>query len=75
MSTDSSDEYAIFHEIMEACDADGNNQIDFEEFVQSTIKSRVFSKENIDSVFNSLDINKDGVISREELKKAFSSNQ
>jgi len=61
-----------YNEIMERCDLDGDGKIDFNEFIQAAIDHRaLLNKQNIDIIFNLLDLNQDGCISFQELTKTF----
>lgn len=57
-------------------DLDNDGIIDYQEFMQATIdRKKLFNKKNLDDVFNLMDVNKDGKISREELTHVFQGHQ
>ena len=58
--------------IIESCDGDGNEHIDYSEFLTAAINwKKVLSKEKLESVFRTFDKDANGKISVDELKEFF----
>jgi len=58
--------------IIESCDGDGNEYIDYSEFLTATINwKKVLNKEKLESVFRTFDKDANGKISLDELKEFF----
>lgn len=59
---------------MEAVDTDKNGQINYTEFIASSLEAtRIFTRENIERVFKTIDKDKNGVVDRNELKELLQS--
>lgn len=62
-----------WQEFYKKIDIDGDGQVTFEEFVTAAVDSRTLMiTDNIKHVFNIIDQNHDGFLSREELEESFS---
>ncbi len=59
---------------MKDLDQDGNGVIDYSEFLAAAVnKAKIISNENIRNAFSMLDHDKNGVITKNELKEVFDS--
>ena len=55
---------------IEKCDQDGDNRINWEEFWTAAYdRAKVLNEQNLRSVFDMLDVNKDGNIDKGELSR------
>jgi calcium-dependent protein kinase len=62
--------------MLRSIDKNGNGEIDFSEFIQAVYDySELLSSERIKNAFDFFDTNKDGSITRDELRQVFASNQ
>jgi Ca2+-binding EF-hand superfamily protein len=65
-----------FQEIMRDLDKDGNGFIDYSEFLAAAVnKAKIISSENLRNAFLMLDNDKNGFITKNELKEVFDSYQ
>ena len=63
-----------FHEILRDIDKDGNGVVDFSEFLAAAVnKAKIISNENLRYAFSMLDYDKNGFITKTELKEVFDS--
>jgi len=63
----------LYRDIMTKLDSNRNNKVDYTEFLTAASnKAELFNAENLRFAFNSIDLSKDGQISKDELKKRFS---
>lgn len=63
-----------FQEIMRDLDKDGNGVIDYSEFLAAAVnKAKLLSNENLRHAFAMLDNDKNGLITKRELKEVFDS--
>jgi calcium-dependent protein kinase len=61
-------------EIIEECDQNGNNGIDYQEFISACIDRKVLlNQEDVLKAFRMLDYNNDGVISLDDFENLFNS--
>ena len=57
-------------------DLDGDGQISFDEFISAAIDSRsLMIQSNIQEVFNMIDVDHDGYLTKEELEQSFAGGQ
>lgn len=72
-SKDSVGEDDPYAHILRHIDLDGDGRIDYNEFVQATINQKaLLNEENVRRIFNMIDANSDGELTKEELKNFFS---
>lgn len=65
-----------FQEILKDLDKDGNGVIDYSEFLAAAVnKAKIISTENLRDAFAMLDNDKNGFITKFELKEMFDSQQ
>ena len=61
-----------YEKILQKIDSDGNNKISYSEFLNLTIQhENLLTKENLQITFRNLDIDNNGSVTIDELKKAF----
>ena len=57
---------------MKACDLNGDGKIDYSEFIAAACeKSLMLTSTNLQNVFNVMDLNGDGTLTKEELMQMF----
>ena len=67
---------ADVRELIQAADSDHNGMLDFAEFVAATLDREVLlSNKNLLAAFKTIDSNKDGFITEQELRQVFGNKE
>jgi Ca2+-binding EF-hand superfamily protein len=68
----SSDEYEETVKLLKKLDADGNQQIEYSEFINMTLEhKKLLSRQNLEITFKNMDADGSGTLDLEELRKIF----
>ena len=68
----SSDEYEETVKLLKKLDADGNQQIEYSEFINMTLEhEKLLSRQNLEITFKNMDADGSGTLDLEELRKIF----